>query len=59
MFSGLFFEFLTPLLWGFVISQFYFILMIFSALDVPIRGVQFFLDNINNGALPLDLACHE
>jgi hypothetical protein len=26
---------------------------------VPIRGVQFFLDTRNNGALPMDVACHE
>ncbi len=32
------------------------ILMIFSAPNVPIRGVKFCLDTKNNGVLPLDLA---
>jgi hypothetical protein len=33
--------------------------MIFSALDVPIGGVQVLFRHQKNGALPLDLPCFE
>jgi hypothetical protein len=33
--------------------------MIFSALEVPIKGDQIFLNTKNNGALPSDLAYFE
>jgi hypothetical protein len=51
-FNGLFFfEFLTPLLWEVITFSF---LTIFSALDVPKRGVQVLFGHHKQWALPLD-----
>jgi hypothetical protein len=59
-FGSLLFEFLTP----FILKGHNFLnsipfLMIFSAPNVPIGGVQILFRHKNNGALTLDLTYHE